>query len=112
MGTEIFWIRLFCSEFDDPRWLAVEQMPDSDAVQIIYVRMLMLAGRSNANGLLFLHETLPYDFTTLSAVLRRSVPVIQFALMTLERFKFRPRESPIKNHHFFGHFMSVLRRLQ
>jgi type I restriction enzyme, S subunit len=24
----------------------------------------------------------------------------------------RPRESPIKNHHFFGHFMSVLRRLQ
>lgn len=88
MGIEVFWIRLFCAEFDDPRWLAIEQMPDADAVQIIYVRMLTLAGRSNANGLLLLHENLPYDFTTLSAVLRRSVPVVQFALATLEKFKF------------------------
>lgn len=88
MGTDVFWIRLFCAEFNDPRWLAIEQMPDPDAVQIIYVRMLMLAGRSNADGLLLLHESLPYDVTTLSAVLRRSVPVVQFALATLERFKF------------------------
>lgn len=86
--NEVFWVRLFCAEFDDPRWLAIEQMPDADAVQIIYIRMLMLAGRSNANGLLLLHESLPYDVTTLSAVLRRTVPVVQFALATLERFKF------------------------
>lgn len=86
--NEVFWIRLFCAEFDDPRWLAIEQMPDADAVQIIYVRMLMLAGRCNAGGLLLLHESLPYDVTTLSAVLRRTVPVVQFALATLERFKF------------------------
>jgi predicted phage replisome organizer len=86
--NEVFWVRLFCAEFDDPRWLAIEQMPDADAVQIIYVRMLMLAGRSNAGGLLLLHESLPYDVTTLSAVLRRTVPVVQFALATLERFKF------------------------
>ncbi len=51
MNNEVFWVRLFCSEFDDPRWLAIEQMPDADAVQIIYVRMRMLAGRSNADGL-------------------------------------------------------------
>lgn len=88
MGTEVFWVRLFCSEFDDPRWLAIEQMPDADAVQIIYVRMLTLAGRCNADGLLMLHESLPYDVTTLSAVLRRTVPVVQFALATLEKFKF------------------------
>lgn len=86
--NEVFWVRLFCAEFDDPRWLAIEQMPDADAVQIIYVRMLMLAGRCNAGGLLLLHESLPYDVTTLSAVLRRTVPVVQFALATLEKFKF------------------------
>ena len=79
---------MFCAEFDDPRWLAIEQLPDADAVQMIYVRMLMLAGRSNAGGLLLLHESLPYDVTTLSAVLRRTIPVVQFALATLERFKF------------------------
>lgn len=88
MGTDVFWIRLFCAEFDDPRWLAIEQMPDADAVQIIYVRMLMLAGRSNAGGLLLLHESLPYDVPTLSAVLRRTVPVVKFTLATLEKFKF------------------------
>ena len=86
--NEVFWVRMFCAEFDDPRWLAIEQLPDADAVQMIYVRMLMLAGRSNAGGLLLLHESLPYDVTTLSAVLRRTIPVVQFALATLERFKF------------------------
>ncbi len=86
--NEVFWIRMFCAEFDDPRWLAIEQLPDADAVQIIYVRMLMLAGRSNSDGLLLLHESLPYDVSTLAAVLRRTVPVVQFALATLERFKF------------------------
>lgn len=86
--NEVFWIRMFCSEFDDPRWLAIEQLPDADAVQIIYVRMLMLAGRSNSDGLLLLHESLPYDVSTLTAVLRRTVPVVQYALATLERFKF------------------------
>jgi len=88
MGTEVFWIRLICAEFEDPRWLAIEQMPDADAVQIIYIRMLMLAGRSNADGLLLLHESLPYDAGTLAAVLRRTVPVVQFALATLEKFRF------------------------
>lgn len=86
--NEVFWVRLFCAEFDDPRWLAIEQMPDADAVQIIYIRMLMLAGRCNAKGLLLLHESLPYDLATLAAVLRRSVPVVQFALATLEKFRF------------------------
>lgn len=88
MGTEVFWIRLFCSEFDDARWLAIEQLPDADAVQLIYVRMLMLAGRSNAGGLLLLHESLPYDVATLAAVLRRTTPVVQYALKTLERFRY------------------------
>lgn len=86
--NEVFWVRLFCAGFEDPRWLAIEQLPDADAVQIIYVRMVMLAGRSNADGLLLLHESLPYDVVTLAAVLRRSVPIVQFALTTLERFRF------------------------
>jgi predicted phage replisome organizer len=86
--NEVFWVRLFCAGFEDPRWLAIEQLPDADAVQIIYVRMVMLAGRSNAGGLLLLHESLPYDVVTLAAVLRRSVPIVQFALTTLEKFRF------------------------
>jgi predicted phage replisome organizer len=86
--NEVFWVRLFCAGFEDPRWLAIEQLPDADAVQIIYVRMVMLAGRSNADGLFLLHESLPYDVVTLAAVLRRSVPIVQFALTTLERFRF------------------------
>ena len=86
--NEVFWVRLFCAGFEDPRWLAIEQLPDADAVQIIYVRMVMLAGRSNAGGLLLLHESLPYDVVTLAAVLRRTVPIVQFALTTLERFRF------------------------
>ena len=86
--NEVFWVRLFCAGFEDPRWLAIEQLPDADAVQIIYVRMVMLAGRSNADGLLLLHESLPYDVVTLAAVLRRSVPIVQFALTTLEKFRF------------------------
>lgn len=86
--TEVFWIRLHLSTFEDPRWLVVEQLPEAEAIENIYTRLLMLAGKSNAGGLLFIYDHVPYTIDTLSAVLRRKKSVVELALSILIKFTF------------------------
>lgn len=88
MANEVFWIRVLCNEFDDPRWAAIDQMPEGDCIGLSYIKMMMLAGRSNADGMLLLHDKMPYDLLTLAAVLRRPAPIVQLVLTTLEKFQF------------------------
>ncbi len=69
-----YWIRLHLAEFDDPRWLIIESFPEvADAVQIIYIKLLCLAGKCNARGLLLLPGGQPYGEAELAAVLRRQL---------------------------------------
>src|SRR6266568_4463219 len=86
--TDVFWIRLNLSTFDDPRWLVIEQLPETEAVENIYIRLLMLAGKCNSNGLLLLYDHVPYTIDTLSAVLRRKRAVVELALRILINFNF------------------------
>lgn len=87
MPNDIFWVRVLCCEFDDPRWAAIDQMPEGDCIGLCYIKMMMLAGRSNADGMLLLHDKMPYDLLTLAAVLRRPAPIVQLVLTTLEKFQ-------------------------
>lgn len=86
--TDVFWIRVHLALFDDSRWAVIEQMPESDAIQIIYIRLLMLAGKSNADGLLLLCAGVPYDIESLTAVLRRKKMVVELALSILTKYSF------------------------
>lgn len=86
--TDVFWIRVHLAIFDDSRWAVIEQMPESDAIQIIYIRLLMLAGKSNADGLLLLCDEVPYNIESLAAVLRRKRMVVELALSILTKYKF------------------------
>lgn len=86
--TDVFWIRLNLSTFEDPRWLVIEQLPEAEAVENIYTRLLMLAGKSNANGLLLIYDRVPYSVESLSAVLRRKKAIVELALAILIKFNF------------------------
>ncbi len=87
-----YWIRLHLAEFDDPRWLIVESFPEvADAVQIIYVKLLILAGKCNAGGMLVLPGGHPYSEGELAAVLRRQPATVRAALQMLENYGFVER---------------------
>lgn len=84
-----YWLRLHLATFDDPRWLVIESFPEmADTVEIIYVRLLILAGRCNAGGTLVLPDGRPYSDVELAAVLRRQLPTARAAIEMLERYGF------------------------
>lgn len=86
---EVSWIRILVAEFDDPRWLIIESYPEiADSVEIIYIKMCLLAGKCNAQGLLVLPNGAPYTSETLAAVLRRQLPSIKTALTLLQQHGF------------------------
>lgn len=87
-----YWIRLHLAEFDDPSWLIIESFPEvADTVQIIYVKLLCLAGKCNSEGLLLLPGGKPYGEAELAAVLRRQPTTISAALQMLEGYGFVER---------------------
>jgi predicted phage replisome organizer len=87
-----YWIRLHLAEFDDPRWFIIESFPEvADTVQIIYIRLLVLAGKCNAGGHLLLPGGKPYGEAELAAVLRRQPTTVRAALQILENYGFVER---------------------
>ncbi len=84
--NEIFWIKLLCNTFDDERMAILDQMPECDAIQLMYIKILVLAGKSNTGGYLLLNGMVPYNDEMLAAVMRRPLNVVRLAKATLVRY--------------------------
>jgi predicted phage replisome organizer len=85
--TEISWIKLKTKMFDDEKIQLIEAMPEADAVLIIWVKLLILAGKTNANGYILLAENIPYSPEMLSTIFRRPLQILKFALKVLKDFE-------------------------
>ena len=69
--------------FDDEKIQLIEAMPEADAVLIIWIKLLIQAGKANANGYIMLSESIPYTPEMLGTIFRRPLPIIKFALKIL-----------------------------
>lgn len=83
----ISWIKLKTNMFDDEKIQLIEQMPEKDSILIIWIRLLIQAGKVNQNGWIFMQRDIPYSAEDLSAIFRRPVNVVRLALETLKRFQ-------------------------
>ena len=83
--AEIRWIKLAVDMFDDEKLDVIMSMPDSDALVVIWVRLLTMAGRCNAGGYIFLTENIPYDPDMLAHKFRKNVNTIKLALSTFSK---------------------------
>ncbi len=83
---EISWIKLKTSMFDDEKIQLIEAMPEADAILVIWIKLLVLAGRTNSNGYILLTESIPYSGEMLSTIFRRPLQIIKFALKILMDF--------------------------
>lgn len=84
--ADIKWIRLKVGMFNDDRIKVIQAMPEGDAMIVIWIRMLILAGISNAEGYLMISENLPYTEDMLSTIFGKPLSVIRLALKTFETF--------------------------
>ena len=83
---DIKWIKLATDIFDNRKIRQIESMPDGDALVVIWLKLLILAGDTNDNGLVYFTKEIPYTDQLLATYFNRPLSTIQFALRTFEEF--------------------------
>lgn len=84
--SEIKWIKLKTDMFNDDKIKLIQALPSGDAIIVIWLRMLILAGISNADGYLMVSENLPYTEEMLEVVFGKPLSIIRLALNTFKSF--------------------------
>src|SRR5699024_10859875 len=82
--SNIKWIKLSTSMFDDEKIKLIEQLPEADTILIIWIKLLSQAGKTNSNGYIYLNENVPYSEEMLSTIFGRSLNTVRLALNTLQ----------------------------
>ena len=79
------WIKIKTNMFDDEKMDFITSLPEADAIIVIWVRLLSLAGKCNAGGYIYLTEKIPYTDDMLSHKFRKPINIIKLALNTLNK---------------------------
>lgn len=98
MSSDVKWIKLTTSMFDNRKIKHLRKLPEGNNIVLIWVMLLTMAGRCNSNGFIFLTENIPYTPKMLSDELGFDENVIQVALSALEKFEMIRRD---------GEFLSI-----
>ncbi|MVX62687.1 DnaD domain protein [Clostridium chromiireducens] len=81
--ADIKWIKLATNMHDDEKMKLMDAMPERDTIHYLWIRLLIQAGKTNANGLIYLNENIPYTDEMLATIFSRPVASIRFALKVL-----------------------------
>ncbi|SHO50145.1 phage replisome organizer N-terminal domain-containing protein [Anaerocolumna xylanovorans] len=84
--AEINWIKLRIDMFDDEKIKIIQSMPEGDSILVIWIRLIALAGKCNANGLVLVEDEFPYSDEMLSVIFNKSLTVVRLALSTFSKF--------------------------
>lgn len=86
MAKSVEWIKLTVDMFDNRKIRHLRKLPEGNNIVLIWVMLLTMAGRCNANGMIFLTENIPYTIRMLADELDFEESTIRLALEALERF--------------------------
>lgn len=85
--ADINWIKLRIDMFDDEKIKIIQSMPEGDAILVIWIRLIALAGKCNANGFVLVEDEFPYSDEMLSVIFNKPLTVVRLALSTFEKFR-------------------------
>lgn len=81
--ADVEWIKITTNMFEDEKIDFIESMPEADAILVIWIKLLTLAGKCNDRGYIFLTEKMPYSEEMLAHKFRKPINVVKLALSTL-----------------------------
>lgn len=85
--SEVKWIKIITNIFDDEKIRLIETLPDADTILIIWFKLLVMAGKCNDSGIIYLARDLPYNVEMLSTIMRRPINTIRLALNEFEKLE-------------------------
>jgi predicted phage replisome organizer len=80
------WIKVVTRIFEDPKIIAIEELPEGSGVIILWFKLLTLAGEQNRGGAVYFTEALPFTAELLAAKWRCKPALVQMALGVFQKF--------------------------
>lgn len=82
--SEVKWISISTDVFNDEKMCTIESMPDGLSLEIVWFKILCLAGKCNENGCLMISREIPYTEEMMAKYFRMDVAIIRRALETFQ----------------------------
>lgn len=80
--AEVKWIKITVDMFDDEKIKVIQSMPEGDALLIVWIKLITLAGKTNDGGYVYISENMPYTDEMLSVIMNKPLNTIRLALDT------------------------------
>lgn len=82
---EMEWIKVNVRMFEDEKLQIINSMPERDVISYVWIRLLLLAGKTNDDGKVYISKKIPYTVQTLSIIIGRSTSVVDVSLEILSK---------------------------
>ncbi|GEP65070.1 hypothetical protein CBE01nite_28380 [Clostridium beijerinckii] len=76
------YVRFRVDMYDDTKFKIIDRMPERDVIYYIWTRIVILAGRVNLDGNLYMSKSIPYTLKTLAIEFNRDESQVKLALDT------------------------------
>ena len=83
--AEVKWIKINVDMFDDEKIKIIQSMPDGDALLVVWIKLITLAGKTNDGGYIYIAENMPYTDEMLSVIMNKPLNTIRLALDTFTK---------------------------
>jgi predicted phage replisome organizer len=83
--ASVKWIKLNVDMFDDEKIKIIQSMPEGDAILLVWIKLILLAGKTNEGGYIYINENMPYTEEMLSVVMNKPLNIIRLAIETFTR---------------------------
>lgn len=84
--SEIKWIKITTDIFDDEKMCLIDALPDRDAIIVIWIKLITLAGKLNTKGVLAISKNIVYTDEMLAQTFHRPLNTVRMALEVFEKF--------------------------
>lgn len=85
--SDVKWIKISTEIFKDESFEIIDNMPESDAIELIWFKLLILAGRINEHGLFIYKHEMAYTDEMLAGVFHRPLNIVRLAMKTFIELK-------------------------
>lgn len=84
--SEIKWIKITTDIFENRKIRQIESLPDGDAIIVIWLKLLTLAGSINDQGQVYFTKEIPYTEEMMATQFNRPLSTVKLALKVFVEF--------------------------
>ena len=86
------WISIATDIFNDEKMCAIESLPDGQSIELVWLKLLCLAGTCNESGFLMINKQVPYTDEMIAKYFRMDIGVIKRALEVFQEMGMKHQE--------------------